>query len=51
MATFYQAQRRRMGILMEDDGSPAGGKWSFDDENRARLAERLAGAARAARRT
>jgi deoxyribodipyrimidine photolyase-related protein len=37
MATFYQAQRRRMGILLEDDGSPAGGKWSFDAENRARL--------------
>jgi deoxyribodipyrimidine photolyase-related protein len=37
MATFYQAQRRRMGILLEDDGTPAGGKWSFDEENRARL--------------
>jgi deoxyribodipyrimidine photolyase-related protein len=37
MATFYQAQRRRMNILLEDDGSPAGGRWSFDDENRARL--------------
>jgi deoxyribodipyrimidine photolyase-related protein len=37
MATFYQAQRRRMGILLEADGSPAGGKWSFDEENRARL--------------
>lgn len=37
MATFYQAQRRRMGILMEDDGTPAGGQWSFDAENRAKL--------------
>ena len=37
MATFYQAQRRRMGILLEDDGTPAGGKWSFDAENRAKL--------------
>ncbi len=37
MATFYQAQRRRMGILLEDDGSPAGGQWSFDAENRVKL--------------
>ena len=36
MATFYQAQRRRMGVLMEDDGTPACGKWSFDTENRAK---------------
>jgi deoxyribodipyrimidine photolyase-related protein len=37
MARFYEAQRKRMGILLEDDGSPVGGKWSFDAENRARL--------------
>jgi deoxyribodipyrimidine photolyase-related protein len=37
MATFYQAQRKRMGILLEADGSPTGGQWSFDTENRARL--------------
>ncbi|MGB6222106.1 cryptochrome/photolyase family protein [Haloferula sp.] len=37
MANFYKAQRRRMGILMEKDGSPKGGKWSYDEENRKRL--------------
>ena len=37
MASFYQAQRRRMGILLEEDGSPRGGKWSFDADNRERL--------------
>jgi deoxyribodipyrimidine photolyase-related protein len=37
MATFYQAQRKRMEILMEDDGSPTGGKWSFDEDNRKKL--------------
>jgi deoxyribodipyrimidine photolyase-related protein len=37
MARFYQAQRVRMGILLEEDGSPAGGRWSFDDENRKKL--------------
>lgn len=31
---FYQRQRKRLGILLEKDGSPAGGKWSFDTENR-----------------
>ncbi len=37
MARFYQAQRIRMATLLEDDGSPAGGRWSFDDENRKKL--------------
>lgn len=37
MARFYEAQRKRMNILLENDGTPAGGKWSFDAENRARL--------------
>ena len=37
MAKFYEAQRKRMDILVESDGTPAGGKWSFDAENRAKL--------------
>ncbi|HCQ80928.1 MAG TPA: cryptochrome/photolyase family protein, partial [Verrucomicrobiales bacterium] len=37
MKTFYQAQRKRMNILLEKDGKPVGGKWSFDDENRKKL--------------
>jgi deoxyribodipyrimidine photolyase-related protein len=41
MANFYKAQRKRMGILMEEDGiSPVGGKWSFDEENRKKLAKK-----------
>jgi deoxyribodipyrimidine photolyase-related protein len=34
MAEFYTWQRRRLGILIEHDGSPLGGRWSFDSENR-----------------
>lgn len=37
MATFYEAQRKRMNILLEEDNSPVGGRWSFDTENRAKL--------------
>ena len=37
MAKFYEAQRKRMNLLLEEDGSPVGGKWSFDTENRAKL--------------
>jgi deoxyribodipyrimidine photolyase-related protein len=37
MATFYQAQRKRMGILIEPDGNPTGGQWSFDEDNRKKL--------------
>jgi len=36
MARFYEAQRKRMNLLLEADGSPTGGQWSFDAENRAR---------------
>ncbi|MCB1089140.1 MAG: cryptochrome/photolyase family protein, partial [Verrucomicrobiae bacterium] len=37
MARFYEAQRRRLGVLMESDGRPVGGRWSFDTENRKKL--------------
>lgn len=37
MKTFYEAQRKRMNILLEKDESPVGGKWSFDAENRKKL--------------
>ena len=37
MAAFYQAQRKRMQILMDVDGSPIGGQWSFDEDNRKKL--------------
>ncbi len=37
MAKFYEAQRKRSHILIEEDGSASGGKWSFDTENRAKL--------------
>jgi deoxyribodipyrimidine photolyase-related protein len=33
MASFYTAQRKRLGVLVEDD-KPVGGAWSFDVENR-----------------
>jgi len=32
--TFYTEQRKLRNILIEPDGLPTGGKWSFDDENR-----------------
>jgi len=37
MKTFYERQRRRLGLLLEPDGSPSGGRWSFDTENRRKL--------------
>ena len=33
---FYIAQRRRLGLLIDKDGKPLKGKWSFDAENRSR---------------
>ncbi|MBU3742693.1 MAG: cryptochrome/photolyase family protein, partial [Candidatus Kapabacteria bacterium] len=35
METFYRAMRVRHGVLLEADGSPVGGEWNYDTENRA----------------
>jgi deoxyribodipyrimidine photolyase-related protein len=32
--TFYKQQRKSLNILLEDDGQPIGGKWTYDSENR-----------------
>ncbi|WP_269532866.1 cryptochrome/photolyase family protein [Chitinimonas sp. BJYL2] len=36
METFYRAERQRWQCLLEPDGTPMGGRWNFDTENRAR---------------
>ncbi len=37
MASFYQMQRKRLGVLVNHEGAPVGGRWSFDADNRKRL--------------
>jgi deoxyribodipyrimidine photolyase-related protein len=37
MKTFYERQRRRLGLLLDAEGGPIGGRWSYDSENRRRL--------------
>jgi len=32
--TFYTEQRKNRNILIDADGNPTGGKWTFDSENR-----------------
>ena len=46
---WYRRTRRRLGLLVEPDGSPVGGSWSYDADNRepppagvARLADEVA---------
>ena len=41
MKTFYERQRRKLGILLDAEGKPQGGRWSFDTENRKRLPKGL----------
>ena len=35
--SFYTEQRKQRNILIEPDGSPIGGQWSFDAENRKKI--------------
>jgi deoxyribodipyrimidine photolyase-related protein len=41
MARFYQGMRTHLGILLETDGIPTGGAWSFDSENRQKLPKHI----------
>jgi deoxyribodipyrimidine photolyase-related protein len=42
METFYRFMRQQLGILIEDDGAPTGGKWNLDSENRESFGRRKA---------
>lgn len=37
MANFYKKLRKDKKILLQKNGEPVGGEWSFDDENRKKL--------------
>ncbi len=37
MQKFYRKQRKNLDILIEKNGSPTGGDWSFDKQNRKKL--------------
>lgn len=34
MEDFYRDARCRLGVLLDEDGGPAGGRWNYDDANR-----------------
>ncbi|MEM9304068.1 MAG: cryptochrome/photolyase family protein [Pseudomonadota bacterium] len=34
MEFFYREMRKRLGVLLEPDGKPVGGKWNYDADNR-----------------
>lgn len=33
-ASFYSAQRKKLQVLLQENGKPVGGKWSMDAQNR-----------------
>ncbi len=41
MANFYKLQRKRFDILIDNDGNPVGGKWSYDADNRKKLPKNI----------
>jgi deoxyribodipyrimidine photolyase-related protein len=38
---FYIYYRKKFNILLESDGTPIGGKWSFDEDNRKKIHNRI----------
>ncbi len=42
MADFYKQQRRALSVLVDDNGQPTGGQWSFDADNRKKLPRNVA---------
>ena len=40
LQAFYQRQRQRHRVLLDENGAPHGGQWSFDAENRLRYPAR-----------
>ena len=32
--SFYKTQRQKFNLLLNEDGKPEGGKWTYDDQNR-----------------
>lgn len=41
MKTFYEQQRKQLGVLIDKDQKPEGGKWSYDSENRKKLPKNI----------
>lgn len=41
MAEFYKQIRQDKKILIDEDGKPVGGKWSFDEDNRKKLPKNI----------
>ena len=37
MADFYKQERQRLGLLLDGDRGPEGGRWSYDEDNRRKL--------------
>jgi len=41
LAAFYKKIRQDKNILIDTDGEPTGGKWSFDEDNRSKLPKKI----------
>ena len=41
LSSFYQKERKKLNILVNSEGKPDGGKWSYDIENRKKLPKNI----------
>ena len=42
LSSFYKKERKKLNILVDYEGKPFGGKWSYDEENRKKLPKNIA---------
>ncbi len=38
---YYQQKRKKLKIMLDDEGNPFGGKWSLDEDNRKKLPKKI----------
>ena len=41
MTSFYQLMRKKLSILIDENGKPTRGKWSFDEDNRKKTPQKI----------
>lgn len=41
LKTYYERQRKALGVLVDENNQPEGGQWSYDQDNRKKLPKKI----------